>query len=95
MEINEACDNGNKTGCINCIVKEGYKCTQVQGYPSTCEIVIVCGDSIRTSNELCDNGNKTGCINCAVDNGYVCAGEVGVKSTCTKLCGNKYVEVGE
>ena len=43
---NEQCDNGNKTGCINCMVDLGYNCLGNLYTKSLCNEV--CGDGIRT-----------------------------------------------
>lgn len=44
----ESCDNGNKTGCINCAVDPGYACTGAVGAISVCQTI--CGDMVKTDD---------------------------------------------
>ena len=69
-EFGEECDNGNKSGCINCTIDRGYKCKSKGNSISNC--TGVCGDLILTADEQCDNGNMSGCINCVKDPKYTC-----------------------
>ena len=40
MTISEACDNGNVTGCLNCLIDHGFTCSGTN--PSVC--TSTCGD---------------------------------------------------
>ena len=43
-EIGEDCDNGNVTGCIDCTVDPGYRCTGDFEEKSECEKI--CGNGM-------------------------------------------------
>lgn len=95
LEDGEQCDNGNRTGCINCFIGQGYNCYGPPGGSSYCLKTPLCGDAIVDQGEQCDNGNKTGCTTgCAPDAGYKCTAVVGNASICG-MCGNGIVEPGE
>lgn len=77
LKAAEACDNGNKVGCVDGIVQTGYDCSA--GTACT----PICGDNlIKPSedgvNEQCDDGpqkigNGDGCSStCTVETGYSC-----------------------
>ncbi len=84
----EGCDNGKLAGCKNCIVEQGYTCSENTQGQSTC--TTKCGDAIKADVEPCDNGNQVGCSrNCSPDTGYQClTTDSNGKSICTPICGD-------
>eukprot|EP01107_Rhizomastix_libera_P004145 TRINITY_DN17163_c0_g1_i1.p1 TRINITY_DN17163_c0_g1~~TRINITY_DN17163_c0_g1_i1.p1 ORF type:complete len:1018 (-),score=220.48 TRINITY_DN17163_c0_g1_i1:68-3121(-) len=93
----EFCDNGNTTGCWNCVIQQGYNCTLDSANKSTC--VSVCGDGLFDPlKEECDTGGDSeGCVACKVQLGYACTNPNGWKyvSVCGPVCGNSMVNGSE
>ena len=102
LEMDEACDDGNKTsgdGCSgNCLATEkGFSCPTA-GQP--CRQIAVCGDGIKADSEQCDDGNEAngdGCSGrCRVELGKKCTNEPGQLSVCTDtVCGDRNIEGAE
>ena len=42
----EQCDNGNKPGCVDCLVVPGYECIGNYGGSTMCSKSPVCGDEV-------------------------------------------------
>lgn len=82
----EACDNGNKTGCINCTISTNYTCKNALLQPSKCSS---CGNYILESPEQCDNNNVKGCINCVIQLGWNCKADPRYCFRNAAVCGNK------
>ncbi|MEM9454133.1 MAG: DUF4215 domain-containing protein [Myxococcota bacterium] len=103
----EECDDGHEAdgvgmdtpGCENCMVQEGWTCSQGADQTSFCQPM--CGDGIwfddsvdgvnLASAEECDDGNMIdgdGCdANCNIEDGCDCDGDVGSMTTC--MCGTE------
>lgn len=47
LDQGEECDNGNKPGCQNCFIANGYTCIGNIGSTSLCEKEAICGDGIQ------------------------------------------------
>ncbi len=81
----EECDNGNTTGCINCIKSPGYTCKNTLKTSSKC---FKCGNYILEVGEDCDNSNKNGCKNCVTQPGWNCKTDPRYCYLKNKVCGN-------
>ena len=88
----EECDVGlSGDGCTNCVIDDGYTCTENSDGLSTCVLTPACGNGIIETGEECDNFNEEGCTNCVIDDNYSCFVHFQGFSVCV-LCGDRQVE---
>ena len=85
----EECDNGNQRGCSNCLIVQGFECSDVFYESSVC---FSCGNRLVEEPEQCDNGLSgaiDGCNNtCSVDPLWDCTSVIDEESVCKHVAVN-------
>eukprot|EP01126_Amoeba_proteus_P032796 TRINITY_DN3202_c0_g1_i12.p1 TRINITY_DN3202_c0_g1~~TRINITY_DN3202_c0_g1_i12.p1 ORF type:complete len:1533 (-),score=260.60 TRINITY_DN3202_c0_g1_i12:146-4744(-) len=75
----EHCDNGNNSGCINCVVDPHYTCSDF----TSC--TPLCGDGVTVPPEKCDISIPIqGCLTCQLVHGWTCPNS----TYCHPICGD-------
>lgn len=95
----EECDDGNLTnddGCTECMIDEGYVCTDGTSVSHPSECFDTCGNGVLDAIEECDDWNTEngdGCSDiCEVENGWLCLDESGKGDIiCEPVCGDGWL----